>query len=398
MMRPEEWRDKSFDSTEFISAYIEFSIAVIEKFRIEYGVLPKYFNYASEVSELMINDIEKYSQFIKFSVDTKDRILLISGTYSSVYIYYKARDLFFLINDLQKGVYTSWEKKWTSLIENENLFDRFDVLDRQDILKNTDIGSIDNVFKHEYDFCKKMLEDNSKNKINFNLKKKKNINNDILLLKKTLEIKDQIIDLKNLSQLKDLNKFLHLKLRVKFSPEDNEHKKREKILDKLKHIELAIKIQEKRALLVLPDSSTGAGNREVSKIKVYNPMLYKKSEPLMHTSFAKEAKNYRVNNFDNFKIGVGLNARGNDQMRKEWASDHDYWVHVDGASSAHIILKIDNINYLNEALQECAKIYAQSAKIQEVNLVYCQVKNVKGKKGAAGLVSFKKEKRVKIYV
>lgn len=67
MLRPAPWDTRSFDDPEVITAYVEFSIAVIEKFRTEYGTLPEYFNYATEISELMINEPAKFDEFVPFA-------------------------------------------------------------------------------------------------------------------------------------------------------------------------------------------------------------------------------------------------------------------------------------------------------------------------------------------
>jgi hypothetical protein len=74
MLRPVPWDARSFDDQEVIDAYVEFSIVVIEKFRTEYGALPAYFNYATEISELMINDSTKFAEFLTFADDVYTRI------------------------------------------------------------------------------------------------------------------------------------------------------------------------------------------------------------------------------------------------------------------------------------------------------------------------------------
>jgi predicted ribosome quality control (RQC) complex YloA/Tae2 family protein len=358
--------------------------------------------------EMRISDsfhlfLKKYleGQFIRFSVDQQDRILLIEGVYSSVYIFYKARDVHFIIHEKEKGIFTSWDKKW-SKIENEvPLFEKFHFLGRQEVDKGQIIQSKDSVFKNEYDFTQKILNSQSKKSIGFELKKKKNINADILLLKKTLERKPEIIDFDNLNNLSDLNNFNYLKLRIKFNSDDSLHKRREKVLNKFKDIERALKIQEKRAL--------ERGEQEKQKIsqslkdfRFFNPMLEVNNKKIISNENASVSnnvnENYKTYIFDEFKLAVGLSAQGNDLLRKQWASENDYWVHLDQANSAHIVIKINDLNNLNNALKECAKIYANNKNLIEVNLIYCLVKNVKSMKGAAGLVSFKKEKRVKIYV
>lgn len=57
--RPSPWDTRSFDDDEVITSYTNFALELIERFK------PTYFNYGSEVSDLMINDAAK---FIKFKV------------------------------------------------------------------------------------------------------------------------------------------------------------------------------------------------------------------------------------------------------------------------------------------------------------------------------------------
>ncbi|MFW6363716.1 MAG: hypothetical protein ACOC0D_07725, partial [Spirochaeta sp.] len=64
---PDPWGARGFDSPEVIEAYVEFSLAVLHRFETRYGTVPAYFNYASEISELMIHDPDQYSQFVTFA-------------------------------------------------------------------------------------------------------------------------------------------------------------------------------------------------------------------------------------------------------------------------------------------------------------------------------------------
>ncbi|OHD16825.1 MAG: hypothetical protein A2087_12110 [Spirochaetes bacterium GWD1_61_31] len=65
--RPAPWDSKGFDDPAVIAAYIEFSLTVLEKFRTAYGTLPAYFNYGTEISDLMINDPAKFSAYTVFA-------------------------------------------------------------------------------------------------------------------------------------------------------------------------------------------------------------------------------------------------------------------------------------------------------------------------------------------
>jgi hypothetical protein len=55
------WDTRSFDDTEVISAYTNFALELIARFN------PTYFNYAPEISDLMINSPAKFVEFQTFS-------------------------------------------------------------------------------------------------------------------------------------------------------------------------------------------------------------------------------------------------------------------------------------------------------------------------------------------
>lgn len=67
MPRHAPWDTRTFSSAEFITAYTEFSLAMIYKFKNSYGSLPVYFNYGTEISELMLNDPAKYNEYVTFA-------------------------------------------------------------------------------------------------------------------------------------------------------------------------------------------------------------------------------------------------------------------------------------------------------------------------------------------
>lgn len=61
MSRPSPWDTRSFDDDEVITSYTNFALELIARFK------PKYFNYAPEVSDLMINDASKFVEFKVFA-------------------------------------------------------------------------------------------------------------------------------------------------------------------------------------------------------------------------------------------------------------------------------------------------------------------------------------------
>ena len=59
--RTPPWDTRSFSDPEVAEAYVDFALRMIERFE------PDYFNYAPEISELILNDVIKYSEFVTFS-------------------------------------------------------------------------------------------------------------------------------------------------------------------------------------------------------------------------------------------------------------------------------------------------------------------------------------------
>lgn len=55
------WDTRDFDSPEVITAYTNFALDLIARFD------PAYFNYGTEASELILNDIGEYNKFITFA-------------------------------------------------------------------------------------------------------------------------------------------------------------------------------------------------------------------------------------------------------------------------------------------------------------------------------------------
>jgi len=59
--RPSPWDTRKFNDPETIEAYSHFALSMIERFK------PMYFNYAPEISELILNDNEKFNEFTAFA-------------------------------------------------------------------------------------------------------------------------------------------------------------------------------------------------------------------------------------------------------------------------------------------------------------------------------------------
>ena len=61
MSRPSPWDTRSFDDSNVITSYTNFALELIARFN------PEYFNYAPEISDLMVNDATKFNAFKTFA-------------------------------------------------------------------------------------------------------------------------------------------------------------------------------------------------------------------------------------------------------------------------------------------------------------------------------------------
>lgn len=91
---------------------------------------------------------------------------------------------------------------------------------------------------------------------------------------------------------------------------------------------------------------------------------------------------------------IGLDAKSNDWIRSEAHKDH-WWFHIENYTGAHCIIKTDDFTILSvDELGLIASMLRDFSKLEitEIPLIYGQVKNVKGVKGAQGMVLVKKPK------
>lgn len=186
------------------------------------------------------------------------------------------------------------------------------------------------------------------------------------------------------------------KIKVKFKTKDHYHR-RDEIYLKIKKFKKAITILELR-LKDTEDKLISFGKDQVSKstLPVISPGWNIQKEKI--TEQQDSTLDYKTLSFDGYRIGIGNTAKGNDQLRKTWAKKDDIWFHLEGDKSPHIVLKREG-NLEQEVLSVIAGVMIAHSKLNytEVNLIYTQVKNLKGIKGVPGSVIFKKEKHIRIY-
>jgi predicted ribosome quality control (RQC) complex YloA/Tae2 family protein len=93
---------------------------------------------------------------------------------------------------------------------------------------------------------------------------------------------------------------------------------------------------------------------------------------------------------------VGLDAESNDLIRAQSPKDH-FWFHIENYSGSHCIIKTDDFSKLTfkdlEAIGAMLRDFSK-LDILEIPLLYTQVKNIKGIKGAQGKVIVNKAKHL----
>jgi hypothetical protein len=195
-----------------------------------------------------------------------------------------------------------------------------------------------------------------------------------------------------LSQLNELVDIKFGKITLKL-PKGTVYHKADYIYKKIKDYKAAIKIQNDRLAKIEKDHDL---NEKVNNLKVIQPVW--RSERFFDRM--KVADEYEIYAFDGYSIGIGKSARGNDQLRKSWAKQSDIWVHASDKKSAHAIVKFALEGPLTqESIKKAAHLIAKYSGYKgnnQIEIVYTQVKNVKGVSGHPGMVIFKKEKRINI--
>ncbi len=109
---------------------------------------------------------------------------------------------------------------------------------------------------------------------------------------------------------------------------------------------------------------------------------------------------YRRYFYQDWEIWVGKNANANDQMTFRYAHKEDMWLHVQGTSGSHIIIRKQNrkVNVPNSVLNYAAKlaaIHSQAKHSKYVPVLFTKVKYVRKPKGSPpGVVMAEREKTI----
>ncbi len=341
-------------------------------------------------------------------VDLWDRILIvpyIKYAKTSYFCYFWSGRKAYMINafypDDKKAmrVFTNW-RGGIPLIEpsKSDLISLFDEVGRSEQKKDFSVvhSSIEDILEKEKG--QHVLEKVYSKKEKIMRRKVGLIQGD---LKKILEHEDlkKYIS-KGEEQLKNLTEIKLGSFNFKFHGITSPHQKANLIFERIKKLKGAQSLVEERLKKTEHDLENIRSN-PVDELEVKNlpgPKFQVLKTERVTRKTAQDWDEFRLNSF---RFAIGKSAHGNDDLRSTFSHKEDWWMHLDQKQSAHLVLKAswptlspDEQNILASALLEYSGIDISSHNL--IPIIYTQVKNLKGVKGAAGSVIFKKEKRISL--
>ncbi len=189
-------------------------------------------------------------------------------------------------------------------------------------------------------------------------------------------------------------------VKVKFN-EDEYYKKKNTLFQKIKSIDSAITVLKVRLKETEEELSEQKDNISFDKIAI--PVV----QPVWKTgkNITKSEDTAKINSLifetkSGLKIEISLDAKSNDLLRKFANKDH-YWFHLENVTGAHLIAKTSKLEEIKkEDFEIIASCLAEYSKHQfgEADLMYAQVKEVKGAKGTVGMALVKKPKYLRAKV
>lgn len=345
--------------------------------------------------------------FVSLDLDENDRIIKLDyqkfGQLQSILFFWKARKLYFVhyFQDAPEAPFKlllSWQGK--AVIPNQgvpNLFECFNEVGRRTDMKH-DLVSPSSLS------IKELLQEELKaaslkglhSAPSFLQRKITNIENDLERARQWHQLQNVLDE----GQSLDMYELKVGDQKIKFEGELNAFERRNLLFEKIKKLKRGEGILSNR-LVEAKDQLAGKSTetKSTSAIPINKPIWGKEELKAKATLSNKptEKEDFKIFKFEDYSIGVGLCSSGNDQLRSRWGSKEDLWLHLDGAKSAHAIIKMAKPGLPPpEALDLAASIVAYFSHISGdwISVIYTQVKNLKGVTGAAGMVIYKKEKHL----
>ena len=344
--------------------------------------------------------------FVELSIDQYDRIVKLDyqkfGQIQSLLLFWKARKLYFIhyYQDLPETPFKlllSWRgKSFVPGLELSNLFEYFDEVGRHKEMKHDfstpQMPGMDLLLQEE---LKASTLKGMTSRPNFLQRKKVNIEDDLRRAQQWQKLQSVLDRGDNLDHIYELKVGDH---KIKFEGELNPYERRNLLFQKIKKLKRGETILKER-LGTVEQELSGKETKETveSTIPIVKPVWGEEKASVILAP-KSETQEYKVFQLESCQVGVGLNAQGNDQLRNKWASKEDYWIHLDGLKSTHVIIKTpNNVPMTPEILNLGASIVAHFSHFNDdwIPVIHTQVKNLKGVSGAAGMVIYKKEKHLR---
>jgi predicted ribosome quality control (RQC) complex YloA/Tae2 family protein len=345
--------------------------------------------------------------FAELSVDRFDRIVRLDymkfGERNSLLWFWKGRKLYFLHRYLEQPaapmkLLLSWRgRAIVPGAEPGDLFDYFDEIGRLRDMKHDLVSpSLPDVAELLAEELRASSLKTQTSAPTFLQRKKKNIEADLRRAKQWEKLQAL------LDRGEPLEAVYELKVddqKIRFEGELNPYERRNLLFQKIKKLKRGETILRERLGSVEAElSGAGPGPMAVSQLPIVKPIWGEEKAAAREAPKSAAGDEYRIIAGPDLQIGVGLSAHGNDQLRNKWASKDDHWIHLDGLKSTHVIVKTANgAPVPPEVLNLGASIVAHFSHFTGdwIPIIHTQVKNLKGVSGAAGMVTYKKEKHLR---
>jgi predicted ribosome quality control (RQC) complex YloA/Tae2 family protein len=186
---------------------------------------------------------------------------------------------------------------------------------------------------------------------------------------------------------------ISIKLKANLNPQENaqyyykksrNQKNEEQLLtNKIKQAEEKVKANEEKLAIVLAAET-------MRDLKAFELPVSKQKGKL------EQREQYKVFNFNGFRILVGKSAANNDELTLKVAHKNDLWLHAKGVSGSHVVIKHQTKHiFTNEVITYAAQLaayYSKSKGSAMVPVIYTPKKFVRKPKGAEpGQVFVEKE-------
>ncbi len=343
------------------------------------GFPPAYLRVKDRFLEYLRAHIEgrRITEWVK---DKKDRLLLLRyGVDERFIFFWRGPKLYFLHYFLKEGerkLFLSWRSServdlpsWEKLKTDEELFSYFDEIGRTE-----HAGEI---------FSKRIISEYLKEQESRRTEKGLSSTRKKFYLRKIERIEED---------LKKVARWTEWREKAEAAPT---YEERNNFYEKSKKWRQAEGLLKNRLTEAQKEKSLEEQKPKhlVTAEKTISPVFDKGDENKAALKTQKTDHEIEIFQSGKFKMAVGVSAAGNDYLRREWASKDDWWFHMEGERSAHLVIKTQNLSDITDELFEIIgsmiKDYS-SSNFAEIPLIFAQVKNLKGIKGSKGAVTISK--------